>query len=241
MQLTIHAFCLLLVPLLIAFLAFNVGRGLCIKPIHRHPLACRVYHCFGLVGTPIHELSHLVMALCFGHRITAVKLFSWSTPAYVCHSYNRLSTIQVAGNFFIAMAPFLVTMALAYYWGFRDIDLSINLERDPIMTLKKAVIMGPDLLQTLWIRSQWWEVSCLIMLSFYCVPSNADFKNALQSSLLVAPIFFALVLGGVVFFPGMAQLVGTVLFMGVLSTMTAIIWWVILYLLTYVPMNVDNV
>lgn len=136
------------------------------------------------------------------------------------------------------MAPF---MALAYYWGFRDMNLSVDLTLDPINTMTRVLEMGPELFYSFASANPWWRTLLLIMISFRCVLSNTDFANALRSLFLSVPIFFVLVFAGVVFFPGLSQLVGTVLFMGILSTMAAIIWWVMLYLMTFLPGNIGSI
>ena len=70
----------------------------------------------GIVGTTIHELSHLIMSLIFRHRVENVKLFSINlkseTLGYVNHSYNKKSYYQRAGNFFIGVAPILIGTAI---------------------------------------------------------------------------------------------------------------------------------
>lgn len=65
----------------------------------------------GYIGTPIHEYSHALMCLLFGHTVKKVSLFGDSkrskTLGYVEHTYYRKNLYQQIGNFFIGISPIL--------------------------------------------------------------------------------------------------------------------------------------
>lgn len=68
----------------------------------------------GFIGTVVHEFSHYILCLVFGHKVTEV---AWFRPirgmqdgvlGYVQHSYNPTNLYQQIGNFFIGIAPLLL-------------------------------------------------------------------------------------------------------------------------------------
>ena len=67
------------------------------------------------LGTPIHELGHVLFCILFLHRIETIKLFEpdpvTGTLGYVTHTWNKRNPWQVLGNFFIGIGPVLLGCA----------------------------------------------------------------------------------------------------------------------------------
>lgn len=65
----------------------------------------------GLLGTPIHELSHAAFCLLFGHRIKKICLWTAKPEnrniGYVTHTYRKRNLWHQIGNFFIGIAPII--------------------------------------------------------------------------------------------------------------------------------------
>ena len=121
----------------------------------------------GLIGTPIHELSHAFFCILFCHRITAIRL--WSPHAsggnlgYVTHTYKKRNLWHQIGNFFIGVAPILGGTAVLF------LLMWLLLPGVADTVLASAALTPPDasgsvwevaLEQTLAILSRSWQTLC---------------------------------------------------------------------------------
>ena len=91
----------------------------------------------GLIGTPIHEISHALMCVLFMHKIDEIRLFrvdkESGTLGYVKHSFNQKSIYQQLGNYFIGTAPIIVGTLIIFLFAwlmipdaFDEINIYIN-------------------------------------------------------------------------------------------------------------------
>ena len=78
------------------------------------------YCVLGSVGVTYHELSHLITAVIFGHKISEVRLFRPfqgkidGTLGYVNHTWNKKNLFQNIGNFFIGTSPMFFGAGLLF-------------------------------------------------------------------------------------------------------------------------------
>lgn len=102
----------------ILFFGFLISA--CQKAFYRNLGTMSLTACYvtGFIGTPIHECSHALFCIIFGHKIVDMQLFqigaSDGAIGYVEHSYNPKNIYQRIGTFFIGTAPILVISALLY-------------------------------------------------------------------------------------------------------------------------------
>ena len=90
--------------------------------------------CFvtGLIGTPIHELSHALMCIIFMHKIEEMRLYRISDDGvlgYVDHTYNKKNLYAASGNYLIGTAPIIVGVVIIYLltiFLFNDMGIAMN-------------------------------------------------------------------------------------------------------------------
>lgn len=167
----------------------------------------------GFIGTPVHELSHALMCLIFGHKIKEIKLFQISskdgTLGYVNHSYNKKNVYHVIGNFFIGVAPITVISVILYFlsvWLVPDMAAGMFAHTQSITAdaglwnACKSVFLAVGEFFSFAGHGKWWLFLFIsAFLTLHMTLSGADIKGAwgglivLLVLLLVVDIIFALV------------------------------------------------
>lgn len=165
-----------------------------------HRLVAQTFGRFGLlvtgaIGVPVHEISHAILAMMFGHKINRIVFFQFKqnekTLGWVDHSYNRKNILSSIGVVFISLAPILVIpviMQMSFFffelgsgeslgsllhdWLYQDKTPSVNLLISSFLTDTKitlfSLIENPLLFVIL---------GCM---SIHSSPSGADIKTVSQ-------------------------------------------------------------
>lgn len=213
------------------------------------------------IGTPVHEMGHVVFCLLFGHKVNEVALFkpdkSSGVLGYVHHSYNTKSLYQSIGNFFIGIAPLLTGSAVlfllfdTFFQGHAAAplkpDIDINNINASIGTVFNEVYSGIkhnlSAIQASFTKptlTTMLLVYVMTSISTHMAPSNTDLKNALPGfGLIVALIFiFNLVMA----FTGKALVIATPVtaFMGKLHGILifGLALTIVAFVLIYLPLAV---
>jgi hypothetical protein len=175
-----------------------------------HRLGWRAVLFTGWLGVPVHELSHLLAAKLFGHRIVSWRLFDpdpvSGTLGYVRHAYARRSAWQLLGNVFIGLAPLLagalvLCALLGWLVGLDALSRLWEQARQlaqPVGAL--ALGQGIKSLVLAALGASWRRKSLLLPLQFYlgvCVashmaPSKADLSGSLGGGLVMLLLLLAL-------------------------------------------------
>ena len=163
-----------------------------------------------IIGTPIHELSHAILCVIFGHKISEIALFrpgQDGTLGFVIHHYNPRNPWHIIGNFFIGIAPIFggtLVLALGTYFILPNgQQLLTQLNATPFIHLSDVSVQGVmDLLQHLFntLEKSAVQSPLLFALWFYLVaavslhlsPSTVDIKGGIVGFLLFIVLIFVL-------------------------------------------------
>ncbi len=193
----------------------TVAAGLFIRGCkHLLVLACgryapQIVNGSGIIGTPVHELSHAAMCLVFRHKIKRIKLFgidkNSSALGFVEHTYSKHSLWQRMGNFFIGVAPviagsgvLLLLLRLFLPDSYGDISellartASETLSADTVKNLLIAVVSAFRIIFSADYFSVWqfWVFLLLaVTIAVHMDLSPADIKGGTNGFLFYAAAF----------------------------------------------------
>ncbi len=164
----------------------------------------------GWLGTPIHECSHALFCLLFGHRVEEMALFRPDRKAgrlgYVKHSYNRKNPYHVVGNFFIGVAPLIggTIVLCALLWIFYPAaaqsslsgsEVSDGMARgefiEPIKTLVtqcRSVITEVITVDHVFSWQFWLFLYLVLCVGSHLAPSASDYRGTRWGALLLLGI-----------------------------------------------------
>lgn len=97
---------------LCAFVLLGVCTSFCRRTVNKllaDTFGFNAVRMTAFIGTPVHELGHIIMCLIFGHKIEEVCWFpdrkSSAALGSVTHTYNRKNFYQKLGFVFISIGP----------------------------------------------------------------------------------------------------------------------------------------
>ena len=158
----------------------------------------------GVIGTPIHEISHAIMCLIFGHKITDMKLFQVDENddklGYVVHSFNPKNPYHQIGNYFIGVAPILVgtvVICILMYFMMPNAYIDVKSLIDEIVAVGKGSLSFGVIFDSLKLigvlfshitEGIMWLAFVLITacISMHMSLSGADIKGSLKAIPLIA-------------------------------------------------------
>ncbi len=153
--------------------------------VRMNPYVWDIYRYTGLLGTPLHELSHALMCLVFRMRILRIALYApnalTGTLGYVKFLYRPHSPLHALGRLFQGVAP-MITASVLMIWL---LDLSSELQSP----------MNASLVSWIWGSAQatahnagelfvsGWQgallVAWLAILALHLIPSVSDIQISL--------------------------------------------------------------
>ena len=139
-----------------------------------------------LPGITIHELSHLITALLFGHRIHSISVFSMKGHVLgsVEHSYNIRSPIQVVGNGLVGISPLIYGVSVLFVLLYIRPESTLLFSHFLSYVPSRFTFSEPNSFQFNPLKDGIW-LYFFIVVSLTMCPSYRDLKNS-------APTGFAL-------------------------------------------------
>ena len=171
----------------------------------------------GLIGTPVHELSHAVTAIAFSMKVTSIALFKpdpqSQTLGYVGYRYNTASLLHTFGRFWVGIAPLIgggvVTHwllrssapgAFHYYVSASDLAAVFDGQITPVFEAMQRWLSDA--------LSHGWRVMDIVLVvaaatvSLHATPSRADLRDVLPGLVLTIATIAGFVVLHESVFPG---------------------------------------
>lgn len=157
----------------------------------------------GWLGTPIHELSHVVMCWLFRHRVDEVALFEPDEKSgrlgYVRHSYRSKSWFEELGNPFIAIAPLIggsliLLMLVNVFFGETASSVEFNgaaLDGQRQSNLFQPVrnVLGLVFRPEHFATFKFWVFVYLVLcVGSHMAPSRSDYQGAGKGALMITAL-----------------------------------------------------
>lgn len=201
------------------------------------------------IGVPVHEISHAIACLIFGHKINEIKLLQFNgtpTLGYVNHSYSKRNVYHRIGNLFIGLAPIYIGLILCVLFTklfFSEIDFGTfnrSIYNDLLEVTRFSDLVGlcisnlfssVDLHVILFTESNAKYFFWLFVMSSiitHIIPSSSDFegvKDGLLFLILFISLLFTLGISVIssVLLPIILNLVSVLLSFYVVIILTSII------------------
>lgn len=155
------------------------------------------FYATGIIGAPIHELSHAIFCLLFHHKIIEIKLFQIDSKTgilgYVHHSYNKNNWYQKIGNFFIGIAPIIVISLILYLlllWMLPDIIYLIKTEVVNFYGIRSIINIFKILSNCFKNIYFWLYIIVSLFLVLHIHLSKLDIKGALSGVFFLLVVIF---------------------------------------------------
>lgn len=149
----------------------------------------------GIVGTPVHELSHAIMVKLFGMTVVEMALYKPDPQSkslgYVSYSYRSRSLWHGIGRFFVGIAP-LIGGGLAVYGMLWASGLPIL--HDYLHSIDAGILSA----FSSWIQDLIWSVNrpveiatiaLCIMISTHATPSKADMSGSASGLISLVVVY----------------------------------------------------
>lgn len=153
----------------------------------------------GWLGTPIHELSHVVMCNLFRHRVDEVALFEPDPNSgrlgFVRHSWRKGNWFEELGNVFIGIAPLIggsLALCLLLWLFYPEAIEAAFLPTDPtggsvngIMESVSAIFQRVLVLDNFLSGKFWVFLYLALCVASHMAPSGSDYQGAGKGSIAV--------------------------------------------------------